>query len=99
MSVGWIFLWLLLIVALPADLYLMVRNRRVLRFRAGILARTSAAAKADIAAGRYEWQWRYREFERVPYGRMVISVRRLREENYWTDTRFLDPAFTESGRH
>lgn len=80
----------ILAVVFVAGFYLMLRNSAVHRFRLGLIAKVSQAAQADITAGDFNWQWRYTAFESVSYDRMILSVRRLRPENYYADTAFLE---------
>lgn len=52
----------------------LFRNSRVHHERLRILGAISAAAQADIDAGR-EWEWRYDVFNNGPsHGRMVMEI-------------------------
>lgn len=54
----------------------LLRNDRVHKERLRIIAAISAAAQADIEAGRFDsWEWRYDVFDNGPsHGRMVMEI-------------------------
>ncbi len=64
-------------VVIIVCLYGLVRNRQVYVTRRDMLTRISEAARADIDAGR-EWQWRYAEWEAVPYERHLLALGPIR---------------------
>lgn len=67
-------LFLLVVLALLADFYLLWRNDQVYRERMRVLDAISAWASIDIDQDR-EWQWRYDQYESISYWSMVLSVR------------------------
>lgn len=73
------------------SLFMLERNLRVHRFRGELLSRIHEACLADFDRGIYDWQWRYREFDRVSYNRMMMSIKRLTAVAWFDDTRFLYP--------
>lgn len=74
--------WLLI----PGVVYAAARNDRVYAYRMRLLALIGDAADDDIAAGR-PWEWRYAALDRVPYSRMVYSIRSF--DSFYPDKRFI----------
>lgn len=72
-------------------LLMMRRNDAVLKFRQELLEQVSAAANADVDAGK-EWKWRYLKLEYVTYEEMLWPPwKKLVAENYWGHLGFLFP--------
>lgn len=75
---------------LVVAIVLMIRNDCTYRYRTQLLKRVSEAAQKDIGYGR-DWEWRYEEFNRVTYERMMYT--------FWKPLRSfypVDPARDES---
>lgn len=76
---------------MAAALIIEIRNVIVYRARTKLLREMSAAAKADINAGRYDWQWRYEAFDEVSYGQMMLRFWR-KPRSLYSDLRFTESA-------
>lgn len=69
---------------------MLVQNERVHAFRRGYIDRVYAAGRADMARGIADPSWRWEEFDRVPYARMVWQFWRPLA-SFYPDKRFLEP--------
>lgn len=69
----------------------LIRNEAVYRFRMSLLRSIRVASQVDIAAGRFDWQWRYAAFEDASYAAMMHQFwKPLRAEEWYADTSFLE---------
>ena len=48
-----------------------------------------AAAERDIMSGR-DYQWRWRALESVSYWKVLFSFKKLKVENYWPHSGWLE---------
>jgi len=81
---------IMLTIVLP---YLIIRNNRVHRFRTELLNKVSEKSKQDVDVDEDEdkdWEWRYDAFEEVTYEEMLYSLKKLKVENYYKDTKFIE---------
>jgi hypothetical protein len=84
-------------VGIYFSLFMIMRNERVAAYRHQLLEELSMATKATIHNGTAgeNFLWRYREFERVPYGAMVYIFWRPFSW-FWPNRALLvDPKITE----
>ena len=65
------------------------RNEQVYRHRIAVLKKVSAAARADIAAGNYDWNWRYEYFKDVSYAEQVLKFWKPLD-SFWKSWDFID---------
>ena len=67
------------------------RVEEVLRFRKSILGMLRIAAHDDILLGR-PWSWRFEVYDSgASFQRMLFSFKALKVENFYKDTKFLEP--------
>lgn len=74
-----------------ASLLLLIRNRRVYKFRSKLLAQVSEAVDDDLKKGRYtNWEWRFDVLGEVEYTTMVYKFwKPLKAESFYSNTLFL----------
>jgi hypothetical protein len=65
------------------SLYCLNRNEKVLQFRQRIISDISKVSREAIYAGDYDYEWRYDEFNTVPYNKMVSSFKPLTVEAWY----------------
>jgi hypothetical protein len=68
---------------------LWVRNDQVYRYRTTLIVKVSEAAEKDALAGA-EWMWRFNEFDRVGYQRMMWQFWRSLD-SFYPDKSFARP--------
>lgn len=69
----------------------MSRVEKVARFRKSILEMLRNAVHEDIRLGQ-PWSWRFEVYESGPsFDRMLFSFKALKMENFYKDTKFLEP--------
>jgi hypothetical protein len=76
------------VIVLVGSITIMIRNDYVLAFRHKLIKQISAAAKADIEAGR-DWEWRYEIYETVSYDQMVYKFWKPLE-SFYQDRSFIE---------
>lgn len=79
---------LLVIQLCLLNCYFMFRNNKVYSLRTGMLELINYAVQEDIKAGR-EWEWRYKEFRKVSYWKMLYSFKDLNIVTYYKNPSFL----------
>jgi len=76
-------------VLLLIPFYFLWRNGKTHNFQLELLKKISESAEDDIRNNK-DWKWRYKEFNKVSYNKILYSFKGFKPENYWNDLSFLE---------
>ena len=79
----------ILTLILLFSIYILFKNEQVGKFRIKLINKIKEGAKEDIKNNK-DWKWRYKEFDKVNYNKMIYSFKKLKPENFWDDISFLE---------
>ena len=61
------------VIALVLSVIMLWRNDKTFKYRSNMIDKISKAAQKDILEGRYNYGWRYEEYDAVSYHEMAVK--------------------------